>query len=181
VDREQHEEWLAFRQAAEHVLRDAVIPPSCRVRLVVQFLELPAFTICRSYELYHETPRRRAPRYQAVEITWRLDEDIERFRTPVERLRHPRDLRPTIERRDGVLSSDDVSALLDELRSLRLPIVPGKPAFGVDGVRYELRLGDHYAVTRLQWWVEPPVGWEILPSLGERVRKLIRRAVDAAP
>jgi len=175
MDPEQQEEWHRFRHAAEQVLRG-----EGRDTPIVRFLVLPAATACRSHEIVRQGGRRKPPRYLAVEMTWRLEDDIAKFRSPVERLKHPHGLSPTIECREGVLQPHWVQPLIDEFKSLRLPIVPDHFRFGVDGVTYELRVGERFGGAILRWWMEPPAGWEILTSICRKVEALVRRAVEPA-
>jgi hypothetical protein len=163
---ERRLEMRAVAVAAEAALRER--PPALRGLWV---FVAPSFDDWRAYELWELRGEWRLRRR-----VWRHLVDAEKMRTPVERLRHPRPLLPTIETREIPYGASEAEAAFERLASLRLRVLPeGGGGLVLDGADHEVALEDGAASMRLRW-NPTPAAWA---PLAETVDVLLA-AFDAA-
>jgi hypothetical protein len=148
---------------------------------VFQYLVLPSFSAPVAWDVLK---RRRAgyeDDYVLVRTTWDSHADRNKLSTPVERLRHPDPLVPTIEVHQLAAASDALRELALGLESIEVHI-GSLGVGGVDGTTYEIAIGQppHHipfaAKCRLSFWHEPPAGWR---GLGAWVSRAERVFVEA--
>jgi hypothetical protein len=106
---------------------------------VVQVLELPSFHPRTAFEVFRIAGADGA--FMAAKTTWDFTTDVERMRTPVERLRHPRRVEPTMIQQSAPLPVARGSALPWEVESLAVTLAPRKQIVGCDGTSHELAFG----------------------------------------
>lgn len=107
----------------------------------------------------------RGSRHHSSKVVWRKwcrAADAEKLRSPVERLRHPPQLAPTVEERQAIFDSLRAGALIEALSQLALPLVPPATSIGLDGTRYEVLARDGSHSVHLQWWEDTPREWHSL-------------------
>ncbi|WP_437280055.1 hypothetical protein WME90_05700 [Sorangium sp. So ce375] len=148
---------------------------------VFQYLVLPSFGAPVAWDVF----RRRREGYDddhvLVRTTWDCGADRSKFSTPVERLRHPYPLVPTIEVHQLAAPSDTLRELAVELAGLEIRI-GSLGVGGLDGTTYEIALDQppHHipfaAKCRLSFWHEPPTGWR---GLGAWVSRAERVFIEA--
>jgi hypothetical protein len=160
-----------------------------------QVLVLPSFADCRAYAIMlsgrpaddcrpgrsiHSSPN--ADSALVVRTTWRKLTDLEKFRTPVTRLKHGVGVRlkPTMEEIDVTLAAEQVADLLSRAAALAVPPHIQNSSFGVDGTSYGLVLGGPFAQARFEWWCDPPAGWEPLAALLWEIETLAEAAIKAS-
>jgi hypothetical protein len=91
---------------------------------------------------------------------WRSDLDLEKFKSPVERLRHPKDLAPTIENEAVWLTGDDIEDFVQRIRGISIPFFLGSPSVvGCDGTSFEFRYDELFFGGSLHWWEDRPLEW----------------------
>src|SRR5689334_10742686 len=73
------------------------IPASGSYRHVFSFWRMPSFSPSFRWSVYSPTGVAQSHKPFASCIVWRSDVDCEKFRSPVERVRYPKELAPTIE------------------------------------------------------------------------------------
>lgn len=180
MDREHHAEWQDLRARATDELRRGAAASLRRgqPQRLVQVLVLPSFAPSLVCEVFRvpvvSAPASSEPEaFVAVLTSWDQPSDLARFASPVERLRHPRVLQPTLLRREGTLAAADARALVTDLANLQLPLAPAPASFGLDGTRYELTLGAGSAMATVCWWERPPANWAAAAALTERVIALV--------
>lgn len=176
MEREHHAEWQELRARATDELRRGAAKSLRRgqPQRLVQVLVLPSFEPSLAYEVICvpsvSAPTASVPEaFVAIRTSWDQPADLACFASPVERLRHPRVLRPTMQRREGTLAASEARALVADLANLQLPLAPGPAPSGLDGTRYELTLGAGSAQATVRWWERPPANWAAAAALAERV------------
>jgi|SRR5215468_6216292 len=160
----------------------------------IQALVLPSFEDHRAYELMLSTPRATTPLQErptgtsadnssvlAVRTIWRKSIDVEKFRDPVERLRHGVSVRlqPTIEEADANVAREQLAALLFRATTLAVPPHIPDSGVGLDGTTYELVFGRLFVQARFQWWCDAPAGWEPLAALLQEIERLVENAIGS--
>ena len=145
---------------------------------VFQYLVLPSFTPPIAWDVFRRARRRYPDEFILVRTSWRSDLDQEKLRTPVERVRHPRRLTPTIELHLLPAESSVLEQLALRLSQLSLPIGASPGAFGIDGTTFEIAIEQppHYsplaAKCRLSWWEKPPTAWGALSEWLSRAEEV---------
>lgn len=149
---------------------------------VFQYLILPSFTPPIAWDVFRRRRRGYDDDFVLVRSVWRSDLDLEKLRSPVERLRHPYPLVPSLEVHQLSAPSAELARLAAELAALRFPIGAPPSVGGVDGVTFEVAIEQppQYislaAKCRLSWWREPPVEWEGLGAWVQRAEAVFESA-----
>jgi hypothetical protein len=120
---------------------------------------------------------------------WRSDLDAEKLRSPVERLKYPRDLDPTIEGDTVWLTEDVVKDIEQRIQGISIPIYLGEPqVIGCDGTRFEFHYDALFYGATIHWWEDHPNEWRsftntitrIIEELQERRKKQADNSASAA-
>lgn len=153
------EEFRLLSKAAKQHLKD--IPECENYWKVFSIWIWPSFFYpAVRWTIY--TPRRIASSVQpqAHVTIWRNDLDWEKFASPVERLRYPKDLTPTIEKDIVWLTTEQIEAFENELKEISIPVFLGAPSIiGCDGTSYEFSYDESFFGTSLSWWENYPEEW----------------------
>ncbi len=153
----QHE-FRLFSDAAKRLLKE--IPVSGSYRHVFSIWTFPSFSPASRCTVYSPLPFAKGKQPFADFTTWRSDLDYEKFRTPVERLRHPKGLAPTIENEVVWLTDDKVTAMEDSLRGIPVPFYLGRSTVvGCDGTAFEFKYDEVFFGASLHWWENHPAEW----------------------
>ncbi len=155
MDAEQHAEWIALSEAA----RDALASGNWSLRLGF----FPSFEDAWTIGLA-KTAGRGEVGYEVRARIWRRGTDFDKFRTPVERLRYPRSLPPTIDSAAAPIERPLAEQIIASLQEVRIPAVPKERPCGADGVAHELFAGDAFCSCAFRWWSVPPEGWRPLAA-----------------
>jgi hypothetical protein len=151
-------EFQSLRETAKQRLRD--IPESGSYRHVFSLWVKPSFAPAYRCTLYAPLPFARGERPFASFTIWRSDLDAEKLRTPVERLRHPKDLAPTIEDDTLWLTAPDVEDFEGRFRGIAVPLYLGPATVaGCDGTSFEFRCDEILYGTSVHWWEDQPPEW----------------------
>jgi len=178
MDQEQHAEWFTMQEAVCDQLRRRTERKGAIT--LVHLLIFPSFENSRGYQILRSKIEPRGG--TLIRRVWRRDLDIEKFRTPVERLRHPRHLEPMLEENKLELRPDEVEALESEIKHLYLAARPERRRLGLDGTSYEMAFGDHWSGSRFNWWEQAPEAWEGLERLTQMILTIgDRGSEDASP
>jgi hypothetical protein len=140
MDAEQAREWHVFEQEASRQLRAG----EWTLRLSI----MPSFS---DWTVAGVTFRN-----QVVVRRWLREEDSCKFATPIERLRHPHVLTPTINESIEQVSKAEVDALTSGLDALAIAIRPQHERITLDGTKFGL------VVHRASCWIE--VHWSVAPT-----------------
>jgi hypothetical protein len=138
-----------------------------------------------AWDVFRRRRKDQPNEYILIRSCWRSDIDREKFCTPVERLRHPYPLVPTIEVHELPTPSTELEDLARDLGVLELPIGAVPTVGGLDGVTFEVAIEqppDHIAFSarcRLSWWCEPPAAWSELRTWSRRAEVVFEVAWSA--
>ena len=96
---------------------------------------------------------------------WRSDVDQEKFRSPVELLKHLGSLKPTIETERFELDSEFIKHSVNRFCSINIPPFVKEQKFRLDGSTTEIQFGDSFLNSRFSWWNNPPDEWKQLGDI----------------
>ncbi len=151
-------EFRLLSETAKQRLRD--VPESGSYRQVFSLWVLPSFTPAFRCTVYTPWRCAKGARPFASFTIWRSDLDYEKLRTPVERLKHPKQLTPTIEDDTVWLTDSDIEDFVRRIRNIPMPFYLG-PAnvAGCDGTAFEFRYDEIMYGACLHWWEDQPSDW----------------------
>lgn len=108
---------------------------------------------------------------------WRNDLDGEKLRSPIERLKYPKELLPTIESDVVWLTSDEVQQIKQRIQGVVIPIFLGRPSsIVIDGTGFEFSYigGSEFGVS-LRWSCDLPQEWtpftKIIMQIGSELEE----------
>src|SRR4051794_35093612 len=116
-------EFQSLREAAKQQLRD--VPESGSYRHVFSLWVTPSFAPAYRCTVYAPLAFAKGKQPFAAFTIWRSDLDSDKLRTPVERLRHPKDLSPTVEDDTLCLADADLEDLQQRIRGISVPLFLG--------------------------------------------------------
>jgi hypothetical protein len=183
------QEFVALTQAARTRLK--AVPQLVGYERLFSFWEFPSFAPSSCWTVYAHCSFAHATTPFAEYTVWRSDIDLEKLRTPVERLKHPKDLRPTIESESVQLSDAALQAIEFAIRDVAVPFfVRGPSVVGLDGTRFEFQYSRTCLLASLEWRENHPEEWRpftdalfaVIEDLeGQRKRRLSSSAVTRPP
>jgi len=127
MEAEQSTEFSAVSKLAYEMLRLGTPFDPHRMVPLCQYLILPSFENPIKWEAIRVRSKQDADHTRLNRICWRRDLDSEAFRSPVERLKHPRPYQPTIETNWVPIDQDQMDAILARCRAIRIPLMPATP------------------------------------------------------
>lgn len=162
-------EFDALRETAWAGLRsgsfaDGAGWPLCR------YVVLPSSQNPVAWDVRSPPARRKSAEAVVFRSCWRMDLDSQAFGSPVERLKHPRPYRPTVEVGSAPIDAAKIEGLIGRLWAIPVPLAIAEPPYGTDGTYYELEVGDVFCHARIGWWAQLPEEWE---ALGPVVAELV--------
>jgi hypothetical protein len=120
----------------------------------------PSFSPSTRCTVYSPSSRAKGKRAFAEFAIWRSNLDLEKLRSPVERLKHPRELAPTMQAGAVWLGDAEVEDIERRVRGVSIPVFPEKRAVArVDGTSFELCLDEPSFAATLRWWDGYPPEW----------------------
>ncbi len=171
MDPEHFNEFNEVRHAVYDGLRSGFYVGRDNGLPVCRLLVPPSFGNAVGWDVLTKPIRRKPAQPRLFRSCWRMDLDGTALGSPVERLRHPRPYRPTVEVDSAPIDGAKIEELIRRLRNIQVPLVVAEAPFGLDGTRYELELGS-LARARLAWWVRLPKEWEALGPVIEEMTEL---------
>jgi hypothetical protein len=176
VDREQMDEFYAVQEAVYDGLRLGRYIDRHRSVPVCQYLVLPAFENPVSWDVIRVVSRTAGAQTRLYRSCWRMDLDDRAMSSPVERLKHPRPFKPTVEVDWVLVELARVEELVARFRSVRVPLAVARSHSGCDGVSFELSVGEFFCNARIGWWCDLPDEWLELQPVVSDVAQLFERA-----
>jgi hypothetical protein len=168
MDREQMDEFYGVRESAYDALRFGTLIERFRSIPVCQFLILPSFDNPVSWDVIEVVSRKDGPQTRLYRSTWRMDADDQAMSSPIERLKHPRPYKPTLETNWVLVDSASLEPILSKIRNIRIPLMLAEASAGCDGTTFELAGGDPFCNARIGWWCDLPKEWqELKPIISE--------------
>jgi hypothetical protein len=137
---------------------------------------MPAFANWVASEVYTVTGAG-AEQFVATRSMWDQVADAACFANPIERLRHPQPMAPTLVHARQALPQPDASQLARDVAALAVQLAPQAHHLGLDGTTYVLTVGDSFAESSIRWWQSPPSNWTDVARLADRVVALVDAAV----
>jgi hypothetical protein len=171
------EEWAHFSARAVAALKRGAETDVRGAQHLFQVAVLPSFEVAASWSVFATQLPRDSSRHLLL-TTWDLPRDAAKFESPVERIKHPASLAPTMRTTRFELSSEQVARWQARLAASAVPALPGDHAFGADGVQYRLAAGSFFATSVFEWWEEGPPAWHALISA---VREILSELEQIAP
>ncbi|HIA52366.1 MAG TPA: hypothetical protein EYN91_09805 [Candidatus Melainabacteria bacterium] len=154
-------EFARLRETAYRDLRTHSNMKGCEH--VFQYLALPSFSPGVAFDVFRKPHKELDTEFVLVKTTWRSDIDGEKFRTPVERLKHPRPLEPTMEVQLLAVPSTTLSILVNELLELKMKSAE-RIGLCLDGIAYELTINHSGSECSLRWNMHLADEWEGLKN-----------------
>jgi hypothetical protein len=142
---------------------------------IFSFWTLPSFRDQNRVSVYTPHPRSRESDLVPFmsKTTWRRTADLDKVRNPVERLKHPRELEPTMEEATKSLSPSLVDDAVRELSTIEVPsLMPNEVVLGLDGVRFRFLFNKGYYGLDLSWWAHLPSAWQ---EPTQRIQAIVAR------
>ena len=103
---------------------------------------------------------------------WRSDIDQEKFRSPIELLKHLSSLKPTIETERFELSNEFFDESMNRFYSIKIPPIVELQKFGLDGSTTEIQFDGSFLNSKFSWWNNPPEKWK---QLGDTVTDILNQ------
>jgi len=149
-----------FRSLSEKARRELKnVPASGSHRRVFSFWAFPSFTPALRCSIYSPLPRKEVKAFAEFSI-WRTDVDLEKLRSPVERLKHPRELEPTMHGEIVWLTGEEVAEMEQRIRGIPIPIFLAPPTWaGIDGTGFEFEYNEPFYGVAIHWWEDQPSEW----------------------
>jgi hypothetical protein len=172
VDREQMDEFYAVRESAYDALRFGTLIDRHRSVPVCQLLILPSFENPISWDVLKVVSRKDGAQTRLYRSTWRMDVDDHAMSSAVERLKHPRPYKPTLETDWVLVEAGKLEAILSQIRGVRIPLMLPDAPEGCDGTSFELAVGDFFCNARIGWWCDMPKEWQELAPVVTELERL---------
>jgi hypothetical protein len=169
MDQQLQEEWVNLREQDSEKLRTGCSPGYAAEQLV-QLIVKPSFHPWVAWAVWKQKAA-----FTLVTTTWQLDIDNEKFRNPVERLRYPRLLEPTVDTTTTTVDASVVERIARELHEIRLPVYPVERTLALDGTSYELTTGLGMAAVTFRWHESTPASWQPLTDWVQERTPLFRQ------
>lgn len=163
----QQLEWRELRSNTWRLLRERQHILCSKHRPLLQYLVMPSFHDTWCIDIV-----RTGHVLAAYHTTWRMTNDIKAFTTAIDRLKYPRRYTPTLVSDRLAINDDAVKSFLDRLECIQIPLRLTSNSISVDGVSFELKMGDGCTGVVLQWYKELPSEWplelrQIIKGLGD--------------
>ncbi len=167
MDLEQFDEFFAVREAACDGLRSGAFVGADGL-LMCRLVVLPSFENSVGWDVRSWPVPGGPAQPRLFRSCWRMDLDSGAFGSPLERLKHPRPYRPTVEVVSAPIDATRIEGVVRRLQAIPIPLAVAEPPVGLDGTSYELHVGKSFCRARIAWWNRLPEEWSALgPVLAE--------------
>lgn len=128
---------------------------------VFSIIELPSFDSPYAWSIYSpQSYVKDRPPFAHFSI-WRKDIDSVKFNSPVERLKYPSIITPTIMHDSINLSAEWLKTVKDDLSEIKISIFNNDSnIIGLDGTSYEFYYSRPYYSCNIKWWENNPENWK---------------------
>lgn len=171
MEQEHHNEWYGLSLRAYDALRKGSGLEGVGIGRILQVVEKPSFKPALSWEIFEQNSRSESATHFAVRLRWRSDLDSKKFQNPVESLKHPRTLDPTIETHRVELNARLAAEACLKLSQIAVPAYAKAETIGCDGTSYEFAFGDDFLGARFSWWEKPSGHMKLLAEEVQRILK----------
>jgi hypothetical protein len=151
-------EFQSLSARAKQQLKD--VPISGSYRHLFSLWIMPSFSSCRRCTVYSPSRSAKGQQPFASFAIWRSDLDSEKLASPVERLKYPKDLAPTIEDDVLRLTNPEVEQIEQRICGVSVPLYLGRSSVaGCDGTCFEFRYDELFFGVEIHWWENHPAAW----------------------
>jgi hypothetical protein len=151
-------EFQLLSARATQQLKD--VAASGSYRHVFSLWTLPSFSPSSRCTVYAPVPSKRDRQPFASYNIWRSDVDRAKLSSPIERLKHPTDLSPTIQNQTLWLKAGDVEQIERRIQGISIPLFLERVDVpGLDGTSFEFRYDALFFGASLRWWEGQPEAW----------------------
>ena len=173
---------LEFRLLSERARQSLREVPECgSYRHVFSIWVLPSFSPSSRWTVYSPLPSRQKLPFASHTI-WQSDIDLEKFRSPTDRLRYPKDLVPTFQEEVAWLSPVTIEKFCEKIRCIAIPIFLAQPSIaGCDGTRFEFRYDQLFFGAQMHWWEDQPQEWRSFTSTVAQIVAELTAAPKESP
>ena len=162
MDNEQFKEWGWFQERATEIVRRGNTPTVRGGQCLFQIMMLPSFEPVVGWQVFQKVSQSKEKDCFAIRTCWKRNEDAQKFTSPIERLKHPRELNPTIQTEIFNLSEGTIESFIKQFRSVKVPAFVEVSNIGTDGTSYEFSFDHLFLSAHYTWWEEPPAEWKEL-------------------
>lgn len=152
------QEFRALSERAKQQLREVPVSPG--MRHVFSFWAFPSFSPALRCTVY--CPKREGTNKAFASLNvWRTDLDLEKLKSPIERLKHPTDLEPTMQGDTIWLTGSEVGSIEQRIGAIPVPLYIGDSSLaGTDGTTFEFHYSRNFFGASIHWWVDQPSDWQ---------------------
>jgi hypothetical protein len=174
VDREQIDEFYRLKELAYETLRLGRYLDRHLSVPICQFLTLPSFENPFGWDVIQMVSSQEVAQTRLYRSCWRMDLDSQAMSSPLERLKHPHPLSPTIEVNWVLVDALKLEKILSQLHNIQIPLTLPIQQIGCDGTSFELAIGDFFCNARIGWWCDMPEEWKELQPVVTELERLFK-------
>jgi hypothetical protein len=179
MEQEHVDHWSRLMDQALVAVRRGAALHERGTRRLFQVIVIPAFEVAASWELFEVRPRSDEKFFDVILTAWDQRTDSSKFENPLERLKDPLKLEPSIRSRRVRISATDATAMTAAFEGVHIPVVAGEHPYGADGTSYRLASGDLFGGSTFEWWESGPANWAPLVETMRQVLTVLERLVSA--
>lgn len=150
-------EFAAVADQARQQLKS--VPESGSYNHVFSTWVFPSFAPSYRWTVYSPRPFTKGKKAFASFTIWRSDLDLQKFNSPIERLRFSKEIAPSVEEEVVWLTESEVEELVSRLRGVSIPVFVSASVVGCDGTSFEFRYDEFFFGMTLHWWEDHPAEW----------------------
>lgn len=147
--------WRKFQDKA---LKSLMFESDANTLFLIKVIN--SFTPSINWRVAKTSQRESEKTFFAEYKRWRSDIDQEKFRSPVELLKHLDSLEPTIENKRLELANEFVKNNMNRFYSITIQPFIEEQIFGLDGSTIEINFGGSFLNSKFSWWNKPPDEWK---------------------
>jgi hypothetical protein len=172
MSHEFQSQFFELRKKALAELRP--FPEVSGQRDLFTLVELPSFKASASWTVCAATKAEQ--KFTVHTKTWRSDVDLRIFESPLERLRHPKDLLPTVQEEVCEIPASEISRHEAALAGLRFaPYLAMPTSMYCDGTSYEFLSDVLFSSCRLTWHEDGPEEWRSEVAVLRRILEDLKK------
>jgi hypothetical protein len=153
------QEFQSLSEIAKQRLKD--VPESGSYQQLLSIWTRPSFSPSFRWTVYSPWRNAKGKQPFASYTIWRSDLDLEKLKSPVERVKYPKDLVPTIQDEVVWIPDDFIAKLQSRLCGIAIPFYLGSPkSVGVDGTSFEFQYDQLFYGGSVHWWENHPHEWQ---------------------
>jgi hypothetical protein len=152
-------EFYEFERCAIEIVRKGQAQSIRGLGRIIQIITLPSLDNVIGWEVCLDSLKSDKP-YLILCTNWKKLNDLEKFGSPVEKLKYLNRLSPTIEFHRFELEQSFVESIIHRFKSISIPAFIKSEHFGLDGTSYEVNIGSPWASLQFHWWEQPPRQWQ---------------------